>query len=67
MPVPRCLALFVVITPLGLFMCRVTRPMARESMGVAHRALGRLVRVAGAVPAGGGLAFLAMAVDMLMA
>ncbi len=67
MSVLQCLALFVVMTPLGVFMCRVTWPMARERVGVAHRALGLLVCVAGAILAGGGLAFLAMAVDMLAA
>lgn len=62
-----CLVLFLVMTPLGLFMCRVTWPMAREDVGRAHRALGLTVCVAGAVLAGGGALFLSMAVDQLAA
>ncbi|SDG06338.1 hypothetical protein SAMN05216241_1055 [Limimonas halophila] len=42
-----CIGYFLVLTPLGAFMCAVTAPMVTEHAGIAHRALGGIVCVTG--------------------
>jgi len=54
-----CVGYFLVLTPLGAFMCAVTAPMVREPAGFAHRALGSIVCLMGGIITLSGLLLLA--------
>jgi len=44
-----CIGYFLVLTPLGAFMCAVTAPMVAEHAGAAHRTLGGIVCLTGGI------------------
>ena len=61
-----CLLFAAVLAPLGLGMCAVSFPMAREHAGASHRVLGGAVCTMGGVLVVAAAVFLTMALRGLM-